>query len=344
MAERTEALTAASAPRHWQSGSYVDWPAIIAGAIVASAIMLLFAGFGATLGLSAVSAEQGEGSGTWALVFVGAWLLITIIVSYGAGGYIAGRMRRRMDGAAADEVSARDSIHGIVVWSLALLLSGWLAAGVIDKTATAVGDVTEGAATVVGGVAQGAAAVVGDVAKGATSLAGTAGGSAQDGLLSGMDVNPLQIINDRLLRGTGVQIDQNPELPNGAMAVLADVVRTGEIDAQDRAWLTQALATNSNLTPDEAKTRVDDAVKQVVALRDQAATKAQDLADKATAVAKEAEEKARAAAEAARKAAVLTGFAIAAALVIAFAAAVWGSVVGGRHRDEGRLFGGFRGF
>ena len=58
----------------------------------------------------------------------------------------------------------------------------------------------------------------------------------------------------------------------------------------------------------------------------------------------DAEQAARDAADAARKAAILSGFALAAGLLIAAAAAVWAAAIGGRHRDEGRLFGGFRTF
>jgi hypothetical protein len=350
MAERTESLTAASAPRTIHDGSYVDWPALIAGAFVAAAIGVLFTSFGATLGLSAISAEQGEGAGNWALVIVGAWLLFTTIAAYGAGGYVAGRMRRRMDLADADEVSARDWMHGLVVWSLGLLFSAWMAAGVIGSAATAVGQVAGTAASAVGAVAQGAGSAVGGLAKGAASAVDAAtgsdgaGGSGDGGLLSGIDVNPIALVNQRLLRGTGVQIDRDPTLPDNSMAILMDVVRTGEITADDRQWLALALAQNSNLTPQEAEARIDQAVTEVQQLRDEAAARVQELQDQAAAAAQEVEDKARAAAEAARHAAVLTGFVIAAAALIAAVAAVWGASLGGRHRDEGRIFGGFRGF
>ena len=341
MAERTEAMTAASAPRHVHDGSYVDWPALIAGGVVASAIGLLFAGFGASLGLSAVSAQPGQGSGTFALILTGAWLLITTIAAFMAGGYIAGRMRRRMDGASADEVTARDSIHGIVVWALGLLIGGWLAAGVVGSAATAVGNVAQAGASAIGGVAQGAATLAGGAASAVGNAAAAVGGS---NLPDGVTVNPLDIINQRLLRGTGVQVDQNPQLPDNTMAVLADVVRTGEINPDDKAFLAQAVAQNTNLTPDQANQRIDQAVAQVQDVRKQAADKVAQLQQQAKDAADAAAAKARDAADAARKAAVLTGFVATAGFLIAFAAAIWGAAIGGRHRDEGRLFAGFRTF
>ena len=96
--------------------SYIDWPAIIAGAVIAAAIGGLLTTFGAAIGFSTISAEKGEGSfSLWAVV-TALWLVITLVLSYLAGGYVAGRMRRRSDEATADEVSTRDGVNGLVVW------------------------------------------------------------------------------------------------------------------------------------------------------------------------------------------------------------------------------------
>ena len=321
-------MTAASQPRVAHEGSYFDWPALFGGAVVTVAIGLLFAGFGAALGLSAVSPLHGEGSAGWALIIVGAWILVTTVVAYAAGGYVAGRMRRRIDGATSDEVSARDSMHGAVVWGLGLIFSAWMAAGVVSGVSTAVGNVAEGAASAAGTVASAA----GDAVAAAGDAAANAGDAvAGSDLLS--DINPLEIVNQRLLRGTEVRVDENLDLPAGGMAVLGDILRTGEIDDQDRAYLVDVITENSNLNASQVEQRVDSAVAEVVALREEAQAEAAQLA-----------ESAREAADAARRASVLTGFAIAAGFLIAAAAAIWGSAIGGRHRDEGMLFAGFRSF
>jgi hypothetical protein len=241
-------MTAASAPRHAHDGSYVDWPAILAGAVVAVGVGLLFAGFAAALGLSTVSAEEGEGSGAFGLILTALWLLASTIAAYAAGGYIAGRMRRRVDGASADEVSARDSIHGIVVWAIGLLVGGWIAVGAVGTAAIAVGGVAQSAATAVSGLAQGAGAMA-DVA---------ARAAGDTGALRNAD--PLDIVNNRLLRGTGIDVQPNPELASGTASVMAEVARTGEIAEDDRAYLAQLLGQNSNLSPDQANERVDQAV------------------------------------------------------------------------------------
>ncbi|MDN5788172.1 MAG: hypothetical protein L0H65_14185, partial [Pseudorhodobacter sp.] len=50
----------------------------------------------------------------------------TTVSSVMGGGYIAGRMRRRVVGISADELSVRDGIHGLAVWGAAILMGAWL--------------------------------------------------------------------------------------------------------------------------------------------------------------------------------------------------------------------------
>lgn len=135
MTERTEALTQASAPAFGHEGSYIDWSAILAGAVVASGIAFVFTTFGAAVGLGMTSPYDGDGSAVAALLAVGTWMLWTTISSFMAGGYIAGRMRRRVDGASADEVSVRDGIHGLTVWGAAIFLGVFMLGATVDTAA-----------------------------------------------------------------------------------------------------------------------------------------------------------------------------------------------------------------
>lgn len=313
--------------------SYVDWAAIVAGAVVASAIGVVFAGFGAALGLSALSPQEGEGSGTLSLILTGLWALVTILVSYGTGGYIAGRMRRRVDSATPDEVSARDAIHGMVVWGLGVLIGAWIAGSVIGTATNAVGNVVGGAASAVGSVVQGAGQAVGGAASAGVDAA-TDGTEGEGGLdLSGFD--PIEAINNRLLRGTGEQIDPDAasDIAPVARDVIFQVARTGELTEEDRQLLVEEIAANSTLSEQEINARIDQAVEQVTQIRDEAQQRLQ-----------QAEQAARDAADAARRAAVLTGFLVAAGFAIALAAAMYGAGLGGRHRDEGRLLHVFRSY
>lgn len=110
------------------AGSYLDWAAILGGGTVALAISALGTGFGAALGLTAVSAEPGEGSGWLALVITTGWILVSMIAAYATGGYVAGRMRRPIERATPQEVHLRDGMNGLVVWALGTLVGALLMA------------------------------------------------------------------------------------------------------------------------------------------------------------------------------------------------------------------------
>ena len=61
-------------------GSYVDWPAIFAGTVVAVAIGLLLTTFGAALGLSSITLDGTDNSSTLELVLTALWMVITLVV------------------------------------------------------------------------------------------------------------------------------------------------------------------------------------------------------------------------------------------------------------------------
>lgn len=315
--ERSEPLAVATAPPGLSSaGAYVDWAAVLAGAVVAAAVASVFAAFGAALGLSTISAApQDGGSFSFWLIVTAIWAVVSLAVSYLAGGYVAGRMRRRIDPATADEIAARDSINGLVVWGIGILVTTWMTLGMI-------GTATHTAGTVVAAAAE-------------TATSAAAGGMAQAvGAAVPDDAGAIGWISDSLMRTplaaapTGTTADAVGLADDGA-AILANLMRTGEIADDDRAFLVAATARVTGLTPAEAEARVA-----------QALTAAEDARAEAARQRDEAETAAREAAEAARVGTILTGFLFAAASLVAAATAVAGAVRGGRHRDEGRLFAG----
>lgn len=120
------------APRH-----FVHWTPVIAGALVASALSLVLIAFGTSLGLSVAStAPTWRDTSPTLTVISGLYLLLTAVVSFGFGGYIAGRLRSSWDPALHREfVEFRDGAHGVVAWALAVVIST-LVAAVIAATLT----------------------------------------------------------------------------------------------------------------------------------------------------------------------------------------------------------------
>ncbi len=316
--DRTEEMTRASGPAQTLAGSYIDWAAVFGGGVVAVGLGSVFTGFGAAVGLSTISAEPGEGSLNLMVILSAVWIVVSLVASYAAGGYIAGRMRRRVDKVGADEVTVRDGINGLVVWGLGVVASLFLLGAAVSTTVSAVGQ----AASVAGDVA---GSVVGGVAEGAVSAAGEA-------LPEEATTDPLDYIGNALLRPA--QVD--PAAVDAASAaaatasILGNAAVTGEVSEADRAYLISAVSATTGATQPEATARVDEAIVAV-----------QNARAEAERLANEAAETAIAAAEAARVSAILTAFILAAAAMVAGAAAYVSAVRGGRHRDEGRVFGGF---
>lgn len=317
-------------------GSYLDWPAIIAGGIFALAISFLLLSFGASLGLSLSSPYSNEGvSASWLAIAAGIWFAWVMVTSFGAGGYLAGRMRRRAGDATADEVETRDGAHGLMVWATGALVSMILAAsgvgGLVSAGASAVGSAAGTATDVASG------AISSDyfanvmlrttVAEPATSAntndattsdvpttvdpqtAETAGDTerATDGIAPATEPNrqPAQT------NTPSPNID--PAVQQQIASIITRSVANGEIAERDRSYLVQLVAANSDMDAEAARNRVDEVTAEI----EDARTAAIDAVEKA------------------RVAGVVFGFIAAATLLIGAIAAFFAATAGGHHRDEG---------
>lgn len=363
----------AGAPQPGDSDrGYVDWGAILAGAAIAAGTSIVLTTFAAALGLGAISPDpDGNMISGWGLALTALFTAISMVAIYMLGGYIAGRLRKRVDASSRDEVTARDGIHGLVVWALGMILTGWIAASAIGTGAQAVGSAAgtavNAAGSAIGGIAQGAGQLAGGVVSGAGQLAGgavsglgqaaggAAAGAAADGTLAdalpeGLASNPLDYLTDGLLRqdapGAGYS---EAALRREVSGILMSLIRTGEISERDRQYLVQAAAARTGLSEAEVNARVDAAVTQAQEIRaeaertlENARQQAETLRQEAETTAQQAAQAAIDAAEKARQAAILSAFLLAASSLIAGAAAYIGAVRGGRHRDESKLWGGLR--
>jgi hypothetical protein len=222
------------------TAGYVDWPAILAGAVLAAAISLVLLTFGTAIGLTAVSAEPGEGvSLLWLGIASGLWFVWVTVTAFAAGGYLAGRLRRPFADATPDEIETRDGAHGLLVWATGALVGALLAAS-------------------------GATGLVGAAASGAGTAARTAAEAASEAI--GGDVGDLV---GRLTRGgPGADgLDQNARAEiTGVLTRAAD----GELSPEDRGYLAEVVAARTGVTPEEAAARVDAAYAEAQRLYEQA--------------------------------------------------------------------------
>lgn len=108
--------------------SNVEWGAIFAGAVIATAIGVILIAFGAALGLGFSSPYDGEGMSIVAFaIAAGLYLLWVQVMSFYMGGYVTGRLRARAPGASEHEVDVRDGLHGLICWAVGVLAAAFIA-------------------------------------------------------------------------------------------------------------------------------------------------------------------------------------------------------------------------
>ena len=210
---------------------YVDWPAVLAGAVVAWALTFLFFTFASGIGLTMTGTPWNEGmSATWFLIAAAIWFIWTQVSSVMAGGYIAGRLRRRVNDAEEHEVEIRDGVHGLLVWAVGALV--------------------------------GAALALGLAATGVKTLSGVAA-SATNVAESALDDRGLDYITDRLFRTAPLSDDVTAVPQQGeteraeVRRIIAAGGRSGALSEVDSTYIAQTIAQVTGVTEEEARTRVN---------------------------------------------------------------------------------------
>lgn len=125
----------------------VDWAAILAGAVVATAIGVILSTFGLGLGLSVNSPYEGEGVSPALFAFgAGLWVLAIQIFAFWIGGYVCARLRARQPELSEHEVDVRDGLHGILVWATGVLAAGIISFATVSATTAAAQSADRGGA------------------------------------------------------------------------------------------------------------------------------------------------------------------------------------------------------
>ena len=233
------------------SKSAVSWPAILAGAVVATSASVFLLALGSGLGLISTSPWPGSGASAGTITVLAAiWLIAVQWIASGLGGYLTGRLRTKWVGTHTHEVFFRDTAHGFVTWALATVV---LAVLIAAAAASAVGTGVRAGAT---------------LGSGATREAANAVSHAT---VSGYDV-------DMLFRSAQADPGQSAtDVRAEATHILAKGLTTGDVSAADRAYIAQMIAARTGIAQPDAERRVDDVVAQMNA----AETKARQAADAA---------------------------------------------------------------
>ena len=110
-------------------GWSLAWSPIVLGALAASAVSSILITFGTAVGLGVSSASPTWRDASFALwLLSGIYLVLTALVSFACGGYLAGRTRSPYAPAAAEDVERRDGWHGLGSWAVAVLIGAIIAA------------------------------------------------------------------------------------------------------------------------------------------------------------------------------------------------------------------------
>jgi hypothetical protein len=209
--------------------SYVEWGPAVTGALAAAALAFVLHTFAAAIGLAvSSSAPTWRDSSLMLQLLSGLYLVFAAILAFGVGGYLAGRMRSPIAGS-GDEIEFRDGSNGILVWSIAIVLT-------VLMTWAATQSVARVAAPSAGspGAAQ--------------SVAGE---------------NLIAYDLDQLFRAD--RRPQNVDLAyarSEASRILLTTAGHAGITPDDRAYLIRLTAANTGLQPPEAERRVDIAIVQ----------------------------------------------------------------------------------
>jgi len=238
----------------------MNWPAAFAGAAVAIAVAIILMLLASGIGLAVVSPWSGEGvSAKSALVTGGIALIVIQWIASAAGGYVAGRMRAGWAGLRSDEAFFRDTVHGLVAWTVAaLIMMGVAASSAFSVAGTGV----KAAATVAGATA-------------------TAAGGAAD---SGLDY----YVDSMMRPGQGPSAQAlRPETLKEVSRIIARAVATGTLPQGDKTYVTGVIANATGVSQADAEQRVNSAMQGLDNVKQEAKQKADDArkASAATALA-----------------------------------------------------------
>jgi hypothetical protein len=204
---------------------YLHWTPIVVGAFAAAALSFILLTFGAAIGMGVSSTSPSWRDASAALALLsGIYLILQAVVSFGFGGYIAGRVRNPVAAGETEEDESRDGLHGLAAWALAVLLGGVLIA------------------------------IVGASAVNRTSSSATAANTTSAEPLLSYEL-------DRLFRSPRrpANVDISAERAEAGRILMTSSSHSG-VSGDDRTYLVQQVEATTGLSAGDAEHRVDAAI------------------------------------------------------------------------------------
>jgi hypothetical protein len=213
--------------------SGVSWSAVIAGGFVTAALSLILLALGTGLGLSSFSVWS-YSSSTAAKLGAAAilWMICTHLASSAMGGYLAGRLRTKWSNIHNDEVYFRDTAHGFLAWSVAVVITAAF-------------------------LASAAASMIGS----SSAEGGIKSPSSSQGESQTTSANMYFI--DMLFRSDHPANDSaNSNDWSEAAVIFAESLKNGDLASDDKNYVDQLVSTRTGLSQTDADKRVSDSFKK----------------------------------------------------------------------------------
>lgn len=239
----------------------VSWGAIFAGGAIALVAQVVINLIGVGVGLASVGVNATDNpAASTVSAGAGIWFVASGIVASLIGGLIAGRLSGK-------PLPGTAGLHGLVSWAVTTLVVLYLltsaASGIVGGTLSTVSGALGGAGNLVGGTVQTAAQAA------APSLAKIS--------------NPIDGIEQKVREQSA---GQDPQAAKDAAVAAVKAVLTGDPAQKEQAKsrAADALAKAQGISPDQAKSQIDDYQKQY----EQAVTTAKQKAEAAAIATKSA--------------------------------------------------------
>lgn len=218
----------------------ISWGAVLAGVFVALILQLILNLLGLGLGLTSVSAVEGDNPAASTIsIGAGLWWVVFGIIAAAAGGYVAGRLSGK-------PVESSAGYHGLISWAVTTFV-------VIYLLTSALGGLVGGAFNTVSSALGGAASAVGSTANAVGGAAQTAAQVAGPSLTN--LPNPLSDIEGKVRSASG---GQDPAaLRDQAVSAVRDALSgdpAKQQAARDKA--AEAIAKAQGIPVEQAKQQV----------------------------------------------------------------------------------------